>query len=110
MNGDWDDHFWFPHKVKARAFQGAGGRGPRYADPVDLAAEVLDKTELIRDAKGNETVSSTRVTVPVSADVPVGSLVTVRPGRANARESEVLQAEIVEDDPPLPSHIVLWLK
>lgn len=110
MNGDWGDHFWFPHTVTARAFQGAGGRGPQYADPVELAAEVLDKTERIRDAQGVETVSSSRVTVPVSADVPVGSLVTVRPGRPNARASEVLKAEIVEDDPPLPSHIVLWLK
>lgn len=106
----WDDPFWFPHSVDARAYRGSGGRGPRHDDAVPLRAEVLDKRELIRDAKGTEVVSSTRVTVPIDSDVPVGSLVTVWAGRPHAREAEVLQVGIDENDPPLPSHLVLWLK
>ena len=110
MNGDWADPFWFPHAVSARAYRGSGGRGPRYDDAVPLRAEVLDKRELIRNAAGAEVVSSTRVTVPIDADVPIGSLVTVWAGRPNAREAEVLQVGIDENAPPLPSQLVLWLK
>lgn len=110
MNGGWDDPFWFPDKVTVRASRGGGGNGPRHADVLQLRAEVIDKTELIRDANGVETISTTRVTVPIDSDVPVGSLVTIRPGRPNAREVLVLQVAIAEDAAPLPSHIVLWLK
>ncbi|MDR6142040.1 hypothetical protein QE375_001594 [Microbacterium foliorum] len=106
----WGDSFWFPHTVSVRAHLGDGGRGPRYAAATDASAEVLDKQERIRDAKGVEVVSSSRVTVPINTVAPLGSLVTVWPGRPTQREAEVLQVGIDENDPPLPSHLVLWLK
>lgn len=110
MNGDWTDPFWFPHTIIARVRRAGGGMGPRPEEPKPVVAEVLDKRELIRDANGTQVVSSTRVTVPIDADVPIGSLVTVWPGQATAREAEVLQVGIDQNGPPLPSHRILWLK
>lgn len=105
----WADPFWFPHTVRVRAYRAGGGMGPRHEQPVTIAAEVIDKRELVRDANGNEVVSSSRVTVPLETDVTLGSLVTVWPATTAAREATVLQLGRDENPPPLPSHLILWL-
>lgn len=106
----WDAHF-YPHSVSVRDLLGSGSVGTRYGNPRALRAEVLDEQELVRDRDGQEVVSSTRVTVPLDANVRVGSLVTVWAGTSAQREAEVLS--VARDDngaSPLDSHLVLRLK
>ena len=104
------DKFWFPHSVSINPLHAGGGMGPRHGAPVPSIAEVLDKRELIRDSNGREVISNTRVTVPIDTDAPIGSLVTVWPDRpALSREATVLMLGRDENDPPLPSHLILWL-
>lgn len=107
------DAFFYPHQVRIRALTGHGSLGPRFADPVPSPAEVLDEQQMVRDRDGQEVVSSTRVTVPLHTNVPVGSLVTVWPGQGASveREAEVLAvARDDNGDDPLESHLVLRLK
>lgn len=106
----WGDSFWWPHSVKVRdvARTGSGPRPSSTQRP--LPAEVLDEQELVRDIDGNEVVSSTRVTVPLDANVAPGALVTVWEGTPAQREAAVIAVARVIDDPPLPSHLVLRLK
>ncbi len=102
--------FWFPHTVSIRARRSGGGMGPGHGAAVASIAEVVDKRELIRDANGREVISNTRVTVPLSTEAPLGSLVTVWPDRPDIRrEATVLQVGRDENGPPLPSHLILWL-
>lgn len=103
--------FFFPDTVKVRDYLGAGGMGGSHGDPRTLAAEVIDVQEIVRDATGQEVVSSTRVTVPIESNVALGSLVTVWSATVGAeREAEVLRSGRDENPPPLPSHQILWLK
>ncbi|WP_417555595.1 hypothetical protein [Microbacterium sp.] len=107
----WVDGFFFPDTVTVRDRTGGGGMGSGYGQPRTLAAETIDVQQIVRDASGQEVVSSSRVTVPLDANVPIGSLVTVWPGKPGAeREAEVLQVGRDENPPPLPSHQILWLK
>ncbi|MFD4957145.1 hypothetical protein [Microbacterium sp. NPDC058389] len=108
----WDE-FFYPHTVSIRARVGGGSLGSRYAAAHDVSAEVLDEQQLVRDRDGQEVVSSTRVTVPLDTNAPVGSLVTVWPGAGAGvtREAEVLAvARDDNGDDPLDSHLVLRLK
>ena len=102
--------FFFPHQVQVKDRTAAGGTGPRHGGPRTLRAEVLDKTELVRNTAGQEVVSSARVTVPLDAAVAVGALVTVWAGTPAQHESEVLAVSRDENAPPLPSHLILSLK
>ncbi|WP_323985892.1 hypothetical protein [Microbacterium plantarum] len=106
----WPAAFFFPDKVRIKAYLGSGGAGEVFADEVQVDAEVIDKTELIRSADGDEVVSSSRVTVPLETIVPPGSLVTLWPSRGFERTASVLQVAREENPPPLPSHLVLYLK
>jgi len=107
----WDDPFFWPHRVSVRDAIPGGGMGPRFGSPRELAAEVIDSHRLVRTADGREVVSSTRVTVPLDAGVPVGSEVTVWPGRANARKATVLVVSYEDNgDADLGSQLVLSLE
>lgn len=107
---NWSGWFFFPHVVEVRDLLPGGSLGPRYATSArNLEAEVIDQQELVRNPDGEEVTSSTRVTVPIEANVPLGSLVTVWPGGAKERTATVLRVGRDENDPPLPSHEVLWL-
>lgn len=102
---------FYPHVVSVRDRLGAGSVGVRYGPPRTLSAEVLDEQQLVRDRDGQEVVSSTRVTVPLDANVAVGALVTVWAATSAEREAEVLA--VGRDDngaTPLDSHLVLRLK
>lgn len=102
---------FFPDEVKVRDRRAGGGMGGGHASPRTLPAEVIDVQEIVRNAAGEEVMSSTRVTVPLDSNVTLGSLVTVWPGKAGAeREAEVLRIGRDENPPPLPSHQILWLK
>ena len=107
----WPASFFFPDKVKVRDLHAGGGMGGGLGPSRELPAEVIDVQEIIRNAAGEEVISSTRVTVPIGSNVALGSLVTVWPGKAGAeREAEVLRIGRDENPAPLPSHQILWLK
>lgn len=102
--------FFFPDTVTVRDLRPAGGIGSGYAAPRTLSSETIDVQEIVRNAAGEEVISSSRVTVPLASNVPVGSLVTVWPGEPQEREAEVLRVGHDKNPPPLPSHQILWLK
>lgn len=105
------ESFFFPNTVKVRDYRAGGGMGGSYGEPRTMPAEVIDVQELVRNAAGQEVVSSTRVTVHLGANVPLGSLVTVWSQQVGSeREAEVLRVGRDENPPPLPSHLILWLK
>lgn len=106
----WPGWFFFPHLIEVRDLNGSGGMGETYAATRNVDAEVIDERVVVRGQDGQEFVSNTRVTVPIEANVPIGSMVTVWPGGTAEREAEVLQVGRDENDPPLPSHLVLYLK
>lgn len=106
----WDGPFWFPHTVTVEDAIPAGGAGVRFGSARTVAAEVRDQQRIVLDASASEVVSNTQVTVPVEANVPVGSMVTVWAGRVGARRSRVLAVQRDENDPPLPSHLILSLQ
>lgn len=106
----WSDAIFYPHRVRVRDALPATGAGERFADPRELAAEVKDLRQLVRDVAGNEVVSSSTVTVKLAADVPPGSLVTVWPGSSAEREAKVIAVGRDENPPPLDSFLTLSLE
>jgi hypothetical protein len=79
-----------PHEVVVRALTGSGGMGSTYADAVTVPAFVVDGAVLVRDSAGDEVVSSTQVHLGFDVLAPPGSLVTVWPTAAGAREATVI--------------------
>lgn len=107
----WPASFFFPHAVTVRDVVRTGSYGAEHADAArSLAAEVLDEQKLVRNDAGEEVVSSSQVTVPIDANVAPGALVTVWEGTSAEREAVVLSVQRDENDPPLPSHLVLRLE
>jgi hypothetical protein len=102
--------FFYPHTVEVRDYIPGAGMGPSFGAARTLAAEVLDEQRLVRGTDGEEVVSSTQVTVALSANVPVGSRVTVWPGGAGKRTSKVLAVARNENAAPLDSYLVLSLE
>lgn len=106
----WLQRFLFPHAVSIQAARRGGGMGGGFAQAVDVAAEVKDGSQLVRTPDGVEIVSTSQVTVSLGTVAPIGSLVTVWAGTPAERESTVVQVGRDENDPPLPSHQILYLK
>lgn len=107
-----DDPFFYPHRVLVRDYEGRTGTGLSWGEPREIPAEVNDEQKLVRDSSGIEVVSSTQVTVPLDAAVPVRSYVNAWPDVTPAREAEVIAVERNEntDAPDLDSFLVLSLK
>jgi hypothetical protein len=106
----WQGAFWWPHKVLVRDMLPGGGMGPRLsASTREVDAEVKDGHRLVRTVDGREVVSTSTVTVPLVANVPLGSEVTVWPGTVAARTGLVVEIGRDENPPPLPSHLILSL-
>lgn len=83
--------FFYPHRVQVQDFRRGGGMGGGYGPARELAAEVKDTRQLIRNIDGAEVVSSSQVTVPLGSNVPLASLVTLWSGTPRERTAEVLQ-------------------
>jgi len=82
----------FIHTVTVRPYQGSGGMGPVWGDPVTVAAFVLEESKMVRDASASEVVSSTQVYCAIDVAAPPESLVTVWPGESFEREAQVITA------------------
>lgn len=106
----WPDAIFYPHTVSVRDHIPGGAMGPTFGDPRTLVAEVKDEQRMVRNADGEEVVSSTQVTVKLDANVPVLSLVTVWPGKAGAREAQVLAVGRNDNPDDLDSFLVLSLE
>lgn len=75
--------FWWKVPIASvRRKTGQGPRGTTYADPdTELKGRVNASNRLIRDVDGTETVSATRISLPIGTPlIPAGSLVQVRAG------------------------------
>lgn len=105
----WPGWFFFPHVVAVEDLSGSGGMGQKWGAKRNVDAEVIDERTIVRGPDGQEVVSNSRVTVPLEANVPVGSKVTVWPGGSAERQATVVRVGRDENDPPLPSHLVLYL-
>lgn len=105
------DDFWFPHEVRIRPLRGGGGMGPSLGNLSDpIPAEVIDEQRLIRDSNGAQVPSSARVTVALDTVVPLGSEITIWPGRAYERTAAVIAAARQDNGDDLPSQLVLSLE
>lgn len=108
----WPATFFFPDRVRVRDVVGGGGMGRKHEPAPGRAvrAEVKDEQQLVRDANGQEVVSSSQVTVPIDDPVRLGALVTVWPGTGQEREAEVLAIARNQNPRPLQSFLLLSLK
>ncbi|MGX5772695.1 hypothetical protein ACWKWN_18285 [Microbacterium trichothecenolyticum] len=108
----WGDSFWWPHKVLIRPLGGGGGMGPRLTpEPVESVAEVDDSQRMIRNADSVQVMSSARVTVPLDTVAPLGSEITLWPGRAGVeRTSNVIATAYQDNGDGLGSQLVLSLE
>lgn len=105
------DAFWWPHRVLVRPLLTGAGRGTRLAEePAESIAEVDDSQRLVRGIDKREVISSARVTVPLNTNVPLGSEVTIWPGRANERTAAVIASAYQDNGDGLDSQLVLTLE
>lgn len=107
-----DETFWWPHTVSVRRMLPGGGMGPRLAPDLTtgVLAEVDDSQRLVRTADSREVVSSARVTVPLDTVAPLGSEVTIWPGRAVERTAAVIATSYEDNGDGLSSQLVLTLE
>ncbi|MFG2976301.1 hypothetical protein ACGFYY_25375 [Streptomyces sp. NPDC048331] len=88
-----------PHTVSIEAYLGDGPYGPHYAAPVSARAYVEDTVETVRDERGEEVVSSTRVWLHPSQECAPESRMITPSGRV---QSVVTSSLLVF--PGTPSH------
>lgn len=101
--------FFYPHTVGIRDMIRGGGKGDHPGPSRSVIAEVIDERTLVKNRDNREVVSNSRVTVPIDSAVLPGALVTVWPGEPEEREAEVIRVGRDKNDPPLPSHLIVWL-
>lgn len=107
----WGDPFWWPHRVTIRPMRRGAGSGPRLGEPVEgVHAEVDDTFRMVRTTDAREVVSSGRVTVPIDTDAPLGSEVTLWPGKPHARTAAVIAVSREENGDDLGDQLVLSLE
>lgn len=104
---------WWVHPTTLRRASSCTGDG--YG--VDLAAPetstgfVADKAERVRNASGDEVISSTQVAYPISVGyIAPGSQVTLPP-QFGSRTSTVIRCAVGDGGgQPTPDHVVVWLE
>lgn len=107
----WADPFWWPHRVTIRPLIEGAAHGPYLGEPNEsVLAEVDDTHRLVRTADGREVTSSGSVTVPIDTVAPLGSEITVWPGKPYERTATVLVVSRQENGPPLSDQLVLSLE
>lgn len=58
---------FLPSRVTIRPYEGSGGRGPIYGDPVEVPARIAYENRLIRDRQGQEVVSGSQLVLAADA-------------------------------------------
>lgn len=79
--------FLLRHTAVIEPYEGSGGLGDVYGDPVTVRGFADDKRRLVRDATGEQVVSETTFYCRLDTVAPPGSRVTV-----NGRTVHVIQA------------------
>jgi hypothetical protein len=104
-----------PHRVTLTPFLGDGEEGDVWGDPVtDVPAVVEQKTHLRVDRRstsptsGQEIKSTTTVVLLPEHDVLPRTKVTVWPGTARERTSEVIDSALGMYDQRTPNHVELY--
>jgi hypothetical protein len=110
---------WWVHEVTIRRWAGDGAYAPVFDAPETIAGFVHDGEKLIRNAQGQQVISSAQVALPITAAyVPVGSEIDLpmqfghAPGDPSApRTSTVLDSARGDGGgQPTPDHYVLALQ
>jgi len=99
---------FLPHRVIVTPLEGAGGMGKTYGDPCEIPALVEDGNRMVRNADGEEVVSTAQVHCDFAWHVPVGSIVTIWPDTARERDAEVISVG-GSIHPSVPGHQTLAL-
>lgn len=85
------DHFLF-HEATVEPLTGEGAYGDVYGAPVAVPCFAESERSLVRDSAGQEVVSEGAIYTELSANIPVGSKVTVF-----GRTSQALQVKRHDD-------------
>ncbi len=64
------------HTATIEPYLGDGGHGPQYGPPVEVPCFVEAKTRTVLDPMGQETVSTTTLYAPLTADIAERSRIT----------------------------------
>lgn len=64
----FDISTWWVNTVTVETLQGQGAYGATYAAPVSVDCLIEDENKLIRDGKGDEVVSATRLYGPIERE------------------------------------------
>ena len=100
---------WWRHQVSIARYEGVGAYGDKYATPVTYLGVVEDQRRLVRDADGEEVVSSSTVRLPIATpDVPLGSIVTL-PGFGGRMSTVLAVSRHDSGGQPTPDHLELAL-
>ena len=79
----------FTRTATVEPFEGSGAYGPIYGAPTEVSCWVDWTRELVRDADGNEVVSSAHLFADADTTLPVESRVTVDGHTTTAITSQV---------------------
>lgn len=102
-----DVTLFFVHTVSVETLTGQGGHGPVYAAPVQIPCFIDDSLHLVRNAEGQEVVSSTVVYADsaVASSFAVNSRVT-----ANGKVAHVITLNAHDSGSlGLPDHVEVHL-
>lgn len=70
-----------PHRVSVEPYLGTSAYGPRFGEPVEVAAMAAESIKRVRNATGAEVVSTAQVITAAGLDCPTGSRITLPTGR-----------------------------
>lgn len=101
--------FW-RHTPRVQRHLGDGAAGPVHASPVPERGNISARNQMVRDASGDEVVSSASVAFPPTvAPIPPGSLV-VLPAEFGGRTAKVVAVSSSNLGRPFPDTQVIYLE